>query len=55
MVKGQMKIMQMSSVAREIRLADQNYFVILDKKSFANESRNFQFNSTCSTGGFWKW
>jgi hypothetical protein len=46
--KGQMKIMQMVGVAREIELVDQNCLAILDRKSFGNESRNFQYVRGCA-------
>jgi hypothetical protein len=50
--RGQFNFVWIFGVAREIRLADQDCFAILDKKSFGSKFRNFQFNLTCSTGGF---
>lgn len=42
--KGQMKIMQMTGVARGTRLAGQNSCRILDGQAFGSESRNLRYD-----------
>jgi hypothetical protein len=52
MKRAQFDFVWIFDVAREIELVDQNCFAILDRKSFGNESRNFQLILNCANKNF---